>query len=208
MIFINSKNNSINYQTFEKYIFNFVHCWTVHVSKEEYISFLELLYSRIVKFRKTDAAGVKKDFLPSIRVKLFGTKQNSDYEVNTWEPCREDEVEDSENYEYTEPENEEDKRRFKRPALEHGYLQEEFITIYNEEVFYESHEEVFGKLQPMEILEPVLMDDEEIVIFGYPTQYVLLHFKNKIGVLINMIDSGEFEKDFAFRMTDFKPYEK
>lgn len=189
-------------------MFNFTHCWTVHVCKEEYISFLEMLYSRIIKYRKTDAASTKKDFLPSIRVKLFATKQNSDYETNTWEPCREDETDDLENYEYTEPENEEDKRKFKRPALEYGYLQEEFITTYNEEVFYETHEELFSELKPMEILEPVLMNDEEIIVFGYPTQYVLMHFKNRIGVLVNMIDTSEFEKDFAFKMADFKPYEK
>ena len=167
-----------------------------------------MLYSRIVIYRKTDANGVKKFCLPSIRVKLFRTKQNSDYETNTWEPCLEDEKTDLENYEYTEPENEEDIRRFKRPSLENGYLQEEFIVIYNEEVFYENHEEVFGQLKPMEILEPVLMEDEDIVIFGYPTQYLLMHFKNRIGVLVNMIDSGDFEKDFAFKIADFKPYEK
>ena len=60
----------------------------------------------------------------------------------------------------------------------------------------------------MEFLEHLLMEDEEIIIFGYPTQYILMHFKNKIGVLVNMIDSGEFEKEFRFNMTDFKPYEK
>lgn len=189
-------------------MFNFVHCWAVHVSKEEYTSFLEMLYSRIVKYRKTDAAGAKKDFLPSIRVKLIRTKPNTDYELNTWEPVREDEAEDMENYEYTEPENEEDSRRFKRPALEHGYLQEEFITIYNEEIYFENEGELFGQLKPMEILEHVLMDDEEIVIFGYPTQNVLMHFKNRIGLFVNMIDSGEFEKEYAFKMTDYKPYEK
>lgn len=203
-----SKNNSISFEIFEKHLFNLTHCWTVHVSKEEYISFLEMLYSRIVKYNKTDAAGVKKECLPSIRVKIFKTKKISDYENNTWEPCRENEVEDMENYEYTEPENEEDSRRFKRPALEHGYLQEEFITIYNEEVFFDNQEELFGQLKPMEILEPSLMGDEEIVIFGYPTQYVLMYFKNRIGNLVNMIDSGEFEKDFDFKMVELRPYEK
>lgn len=167
-----------------------------------------MLYARITKYHKTDALGSKKEYLPSFRVRIFKTRKNAEYVNNSWEPCREDEIEDLENYDYTVPENEEDTRRFKRPALEHGYLKEEFITIYNEEIYFENQEEIFGPLKPMEILEPVLMNDDEIVIFGYPTQYILMYFRNRIGSLVNMIDSGEFEKEYVFKMSDFKPYEK
>jgi len=166
-----------------------------------------MIYSRITKFKKTDAAGNSKFILPNIRIKFLKTKANNDYEINTWEPCQENETEDQENYEYTESENEEDKSKFKRPQLDHGYLEEDFILLYNEEVFYENKEEILDKL-PLEIIEPVFLDDEEIIIFGYPAQYILMHFKNRIGVMVNMIDSGDFEKEFSFKMTDYKPYEK
>lgn len=202
------KNNSISFDLFEKYLFNLVHCWTVHVSKEEYSSFLDLLYSRIIKYRKIDASGSIKEFLPNIRVKIYETKTNSEYNINTWEPWRDDELEDGSNYDYSEPENEEDKRKFKRPHIHEGYLQEQYITIYNEEMYYENEDEIFGQQQPMEIVEPVLLEDEEIIIFGYPTQYILMQFKNKIGVLVNMIDNEEIFKPYSFKMLEYKHYEK
>lgn len=165
-----------------------------------------MIYSRIVKYRKTDARGNKQEILPSIKVNLYSTRTNAQYDLNTWELCKDDEQEDLNNYIYTVPENEEQKK-YKKPNLDSGYLKEKYILTYNEEAYFENKRELFD-LQPMEILEPVLMTDEEILILGYPTQYILMYFKNRIGVMVNMIDSGDFEKHYAFKIQDYPHYEK
>ncbi len=167
-----------------------------------------MIYSRITKFKKTDAEGNSNYIIPSIRIRVLKTRLCTDHEVNCWEPCQENEIEDQENYEYSESVNDEEKLRFKRPQLSHGYLEEEFIVLYDEEMVYENNQEILDNLKPLEMVEPVLLDDDEIVIYGYPTQYILMHFKNKIGVMINMINNEEFDQPFKFKITDFKAYEK
>ena len=60
----------------------------------------------------------------------------------------------------------------------------------------------------MEILEHVLMRDEEIVVFGYPAQYVIMHFKNKVGLYVSLMNENDFDKDFKFKLQDFPNLEK
>merc|ERR1711957_680317 len=105
-----------------------IHNWTVHINKNEYLSFLEMIYSRIVKFRKTDAKGKIQEISPNIRVKFFKIKSKTEYEKEAWEECKDEELEDFKNYEYYENE-EEERKKFKRPALpdNFGYLNEDYI---------------------------------------------------------------------------------
>jgi hypothetical protein len=168
-----------------------------------------MIYSRIVKFRKTDTKGKIKEISPNIRVKFFKIKSKKEYETEAWEECKEEELEDFKNYEYYENE-EEERKKFKRPTLpdNFGYLNEDYIMSYNEEVYYHDNEALTSPLKPMEILEHVLMRDEEIVVFGYPAQYVIMHFKNKVGLYVSLMNENDFDKDFKFKLQDFPNLEK
>lgn len=174
-----------------------------------------MIYSRIVKYKKTDSAGKIVEILPKFKVKIFQTKTNDDYNESTWESCQPDEKEDSPNYNYSEIENEQNDDdsdiplpKYKRPNLSYGYLKEDYIVLYNEEVYYDEDSEVKKKLESLEILEAILMKDEDIVIFGYPTQYILMFFKNRLPLMMTMIESGEMEKEYNFKITDHSFYEK
>ena len=168
-----------------------------------------MIYSRIVKFKKTFADGKIQEIFPNIKVLFYKVKSKLQYEEEIWEECKEEELEDINNYEYYKSEQDEDKK-FKRPALpdNFGYLKEEFILSYNEEVYYNDNQILTKPLKPMEILEHVLMKDEEIVVFGYPTQYVIMHFKNRAGLYVSMMNEGDFEKEFSFKLEDFPNLEK
>lgn len=186
-----------------------IHNWTVHINKNEYLSFIEMIYSRIVKFQKTDANGRIKEFYPNIKVLFYKIKSKDQYEQEAWEECKEEELEDFKNYDYYENQ-EEERKKFKRPALpdSFGYLSEDYVLSYNEEVYYNDNEALTKPLKPMEILEHILMRDEDIVVFGYPAQYVIMHFKNKIGHYIAMMNEDEFINDFKFKLQDFPNLEK
>jgi len=168
-----------------------------------------MIYSRIVKFQRTDAEGNVKEICPNIKVSFFKIKSKKQYEEQAWEECKEEELEDFKNYEYYETEDEE-RKKFKRPALpdNFGYLNEDFILSYNEDVFYHDNEALTKPLKPMEIMEHILMRDEEIVVFGYPAQYVIMYFKNKVGLYVSMMNEGDFDKEFKFKLQDFPNLEK
>lgn len=168
-----------------------------------------MIYYRIVKFRKTDAKGRIKEIIPNIKVLFYKLKSKKSYDEEAWEECKDEEIEDFRNYEYYESE-EEEKKKFKRPSLpdEFGYLAEEFILSYDEEVYYHDEEALKSPLKPMEILEAVLMRDEEIIVFGYPAQYIIMHFKNKIGVFVSMMNNEQFDQEYKFKLQDFPNLEK
>ena len=53
-----------------------------------------------------------------------------------------------------------------------------------------------------------LLDDSELVIFGYPTQYILNKYINEPEKLEETMVEETSEYDSFFYITDFKPYEK
>lgn len=168
-----------------------------------------MIYSRIVKFQKTFANGDIQEICPNIKVTFYKIKSKKLYDEEAWEECKEEELEDFNNYEYYET-DEEERKKFKRPALpdNFGYLNEDYLLSYNEEVYYNDNEALTATLKPMEIMEPLLMRDEEIVVFGYPAQYIIMHFKNKMGLYVSMMNEGNFDKPFKFKLQDFPNLEK
>jgi hypothetical protein len=168
-----------------------------------------MIYSRIVKFKKTDANGKIHEIFPNIKVSFYKIKTKKQYEHEVWEECKDEELEDINNYEYYVS-TEDDEKKYKRPALpdNFGYLQEDNILSYNEEVYYSDNQILTRPLKPMEIMEHILMKDEEIVVFGYPAQYVIMHFKNRAGLYVSMMNEGDFEKEFSFKLQDFPNLEK
>jgi len=105
---------------------------------------------------------------------------------------------------------EEEDLKFKRPMIdEMFYIQpdDSAIIIFDEDVVYQDQE--FKQLAPSEVLKLELIEDEDIVIYGYPTQYIITHFKNNLNKLT---DNDELFRDenheYYFRVEDYKPYKK
>ena len=59
-----------------------------------------------------------------------------------------------------------------------------------------------------EFAKYVLLNDDEIVIGVYPTQYVLTAFKNQINDLKEIQFSEKNEDDYGFNIHDYTLYEK
>ncbi|MCQ2816063.1 MAG: nucleoside monophosphate kinase [archaeon] len=218
-------------KNFVKSLFNIAHMWTTHISKDEYEDFLSMLYKRLTKKRKIKKDGIEI-FKPFIKVKFYDTFTAKEYDTFTWEYVTKEEDPTHKNiYEFYEEKNkklntEEEKKddeelvstpksasannNKERPKLCDGninlYDQKNPFIIYDEEVFYKD-EEAMETLDLNEYLEDVLLEDEEIIILGYPTQFILNKFLNNISDLENTETAEDSPYDCEFNITDYKPYE-
>ena len=83
------------------------------------------------------------------------------------------------------------------------------IYLYSEDVFYEDQEEIDKYSEELNChIKYELMDDNELIIYGYPTQFVLNKFINNPKELQEMNISSESVYDSTFYITDYQPYEK
>ena len=86
------------------------------------------------------------------------------------------------------------------------------FLLYDEEVFYPQQDESETSSSPMELglnehISDVLLNDDELIIFGYPTQYILSKYINEPS-LLNETEVNESNKyDAFFYLSDYKPYE-
>ena len=87
------------------------------------------------------------------------------------------------------------------------------FLLYDEEVFYPQQDETeSSSSSPMELglneyISDVLLNDDELIIFGYPTQYILSKYINELS-LLNETEVNETNKyDAFFYLSDYKPYE-
>lgn len=228
-LIIYRKDSFLDYNTFSDYLFNLVHTWCVHVHKDEYLEFLDLIFLRITKKVKIIINNEKYNFnnntkaseiiyVPTIKVVFFSVKNELSYEKETWEPCVDgeqenpayDHIEINDNKEFNEVDAEAHEEqlngsnKFKRPFLERGYdIDNCLIYTYEEKMYYE---EEIKKENPLELIKIKLCEDDEIVPYGFVAQYILSYFRNNAATFINLTESPI--ENFKFKIANFKFCEK
>ena len=95
---------------------------------------------------------------------------------------------------------------YKTPSY---YDNDKNIYLYNEDIFYEDQKEIDSVSEELNChIKYELMDDNELIIYGYPTQFVLNKFINNPKELQDINVSAESQYDSTFYITDYQPYEK
>ncbi len=219
-------------KSFNKAIFAFAHRWCVHVNKDEYEDFLLMIYSRITKIKKIYPEGRERYFNPSIKVTLYNQITKEKYDNSTWEEFQNEEqlhiklYETYEEYEQQKNGNENNENNNEanrnntgsegnsikaRPRIKKDnknlYDSGKDFLLYNEEIFYFDQEEIDKKEKNTRIIYE-LLDDNELVIFGYPTQFVINKFINDPTILEGIETIEENQYDSYFFITDYQPYEQ
>ena len=234
-ILFNKERTTMTKRIFKKALFHIAHQWCVHINKYEYEDFLAMIYGRITKIKKIYNNGTERKFLPSIKVCLYTPLSKENYENNTWEffdnpdnihlnlyeineqgqegeqiPSNPNEEGNNENENQQENNNGNEIIKA-RPHLLDGensrYTSPNNFLLYNEETFYLEQEEI-NNLNINEYIVYELLDDSELVIFGYPTQYILNKYINEPEKLEETMVEETSQYDSFFYITDFKPYEK
>ena len=89
------------------------------------------------------------------------------------------------------------------------YENDRNMFLYSEDVFYAEKEEIEKIGQELNShTKYELMDDSELIIYGYPTQYILCKFINNMKDLEEIDSKPEQEYDSTFYITDYPSYEK
>ena len=194
-----------------------------------------MIYSRITKIKKIYPDGRERIFLPSIKVTLYNEMTKEEFENSTWEFFENEEqlhiklYETFEEYEEGKNINENNNNQGEnnspvnrvnslsnggiikaRPRMKIGeknlYESNKNFLLYNEDVFYIEQNEIDKKELNTSIFYE-LLDDKDLIIFGYPTQFVINKFINEPETLknINSIEGNDY--DSFFFITDYQPYE-
>ena len=83
------------------------------------------------------------------------------------------------------------------------------MYLYSEDTFYLEKEEIDKTSEELNChIKDELMDDSELIIYGYPTQFILSKFINNMKDLEDIQIQSEQEYDSTFYITDYQPYEK
>ena len=188
----------MDYKSFSNYLFRLVHIWAVHINKEEYYFFLKMIYDRITKYVRITSTG-EISYYPKYNISIKRIRTPEEYEKNTWEDS--DDKNDFDLYEYEVKHDDDhniDEKNYKRPVVD--YIIAPHIINYNETIEYES--DIFME-RDFEIVKPILLSDEEIVIYGYPTQFILNYIKNNL----NMLSESKEMKKSAIKISVNKEIE-
>ena len=140
---------------------------------------LLLIYNRITKYVKTGLNEFETQYYyPKINVNIKRVKTPEEYEKETWEESEDKDC--FELYDY-DIHNEVgvNEKNYKRPTLECYNVTK---TIFNYEETVEYEPETF-KTESFELVKAVLLEEDEIVIYGYPTQYILTYLKNNMKIV-------------------------
>ena len=105
--------------------------------------------------------------------------------------------------------NNKDEKVIQINKTESYYDNDKNIYLYSEDVFYEEEKEIENYSKELNShVTNELMDDKDLIIYGYPTQYVLNKFINNPKELQDITVSAESPFDSSFYITDYQPYEK
>ena len=89
------------------------------------------------------------------------------------------------------------------------YENKKNIYLYSEDVFYVEQKEIDSYQEELNChIKYELMDDNELIIYGYPTQFILNKFINNPKDLQDINIAPDSEYDSTFYITDYQPYEK
>ena len=106
-------------------------------------------------------------------------------------------------------ENKDPKEENKVPKPNSYYECDKNMYLYSEDTFYLEKEEIDKTSEELNChIKYELMDDSELIIYGYPTQFILSKFINNMKDLEDIQIQSEQEYDSTFYITDYQPYEK
>ena len=89
------------------------------------------------------------------------------------------------------------------------YENDRNMFLYSEDIFYTEKEEIDKASEELNShIKYELMKDEDLVIYGYPTQFILREFINNMEQLEKLETKSEQQYDSTFFITDYKQYEK
>ena len=89
------------------------------------------------------------------------------------------------------------------------YETDKNMFLYSEDIFYAEKEEIDKSSQELNChINYELMDDSELIIYGYPTQYILSKFINEMKDLEELKTEQNSDYDSTFFITDYPQYEK
>ena len=105
--------------------------------------------------------------------------------------------------------NNKDEKIIQVNKSESYYENDKNFYLYNEDTFYVEQEEIDKYTEELNChIKYELMDDNDLVIFGYPTQFVLNQFINNPKELQDINVAPDSDYDSTFYITDYQPYEK
>ena len=87
------------------------------------------------------------------------------------------------------------------------YETDKNMFLYSEDIFYAEKEEIDKSSQELNChINYELMDDSELIIYGYPTQYILSKFINEMKDLEELKTEQNSDYDSTFFITDYPQY--
>jgi hypothetical protein len=182
----------MDFVTFSNYLLRIVHIWSVHILKEEYYAMLILIYNRITKYMKIGMSEFETlYYYPKINVNIKRVKTPEEYEKETWEESEDKDCFELYDYDIHNEVGVQNEKNYKRPTLE-CYNINRIIFNYEEKIEYENF-----KADDFELVKPVLLAEEEIVIYGYPTQYILTYLKNNMKAINDYDERNKKETKFT-----------
>ena len=193
--------SSLNLEAFTEAVFKFIHIWSTHINKHEYCYLLELVINRITKKTFSYLDGSFETLIPDIKIYIHKLQLHDEYYKQTWDPTEFTSEQDMESNIFDRKKDDENPDLIvQRPGFieERGlYCDEDDFIIFDEDIAeYEVKNQESGKENDEKHIlifsREELLDDEEIVIFGYPTQYLLTKIKN------NLVTSEALENNYSF----------
>ena len=106
--------------------------------------------------------------------------------------------------------NEENKQEEKNVIKPNSYYEtDKNMFLYSEDTFYLEKEEIDKVSEELNChIKYELMDDNELIIYGYPTQFILSKFINNMKDLEELVTQTNEDYDSTFYITDYQQYEK
>ena len=186
------------FNLFTKVLFRVAHYWATNIDIEEYIDLLNKIYDRIISYKYF--TGYTGEVLPVIDITFptmekrvldtGGRPDKSSSQMDDWLECRSEESNRSDyDYKYEEdPDNMVVKKYKKQRALGGGAGQggdssanANISATLKDPIIY--HEEVRFDLTNIKegcYLYAELLEMDDILPFGYPTQFALTNLKNEV----------------------------
>jgi hypothetical protein len=165
---------------FTKILFDTVHIWAPNVDLIEYISYLQCIYTRIIKTVIHKPEGIEE-----CPIKVTVTFPEDEERVNQrlkegepqWVPCKMDEVEDDD-WEYTFSQDPNDANKYEKLKRSKQQAKKGFGRAQNGFVVQENWEFVIEGDRTIKV-EEKLADTEAVLPLGYIAELFLVQLKNK-----------------------------
>lgn len=203
----------MSFDLFSHLLFRLAHAWTIHVDLEEYLNFLENLYSRIT-VKAVILSGYRDQLLPKITISFPEEEDKIEKEdkdenedkvkdsgAEEWEEVASDSSNKSDfEYKYEEDETQIAIKKYKRPKQNKG--QALLISQIKEPIFYkESLSYDLSKVDPEATIIDELIEEEYVLPLGFPSEQAIMQMKNsvyeKMEAYISQKESQKSDNPFS-----------